>query len=73
VKLNEFDHEAVIGAGDSPLLFDELFCLLIVETELEDYKSYDESNRSRNPLDAMNEHISLVFLAIQYQVDYIVE
>ena len=44
MELDKFDHEAIVGTGDGPLLLHELFCLLVVIAQFEDYESDDDGD-----------------------------
>lgn len=73
MELNEFDHKPIIGAGDSPLRLDYLFCFLVVISKLKDNKCYNDGYRTRYALNAMNQNIGLVLLAIQDEVNGSIE
>ena len=64
VELDEFNHKAVIGTCYSSPLLDKKFSFLIIIPQFEDNVGNNKSNWSRYSLDAMNQNINLVFLAV---------
>lgn len=73
MKLDELDHESIIWAGYSSFLLDELFGLFVIVAKFEDYESDYERDWSRYSLDAVNQHVCLILLAIKNQIYYDIE
>jgi hypothetical protein len=41
MKLDELDHEPIVGTGDSSLLLHKLLCLFVVIAQFENHETYD--------------------------------
>lgn len=73
MELYELNHESVIRAGYSPLLFYELLCLLIIKAKFEYNISNNDSDWSRDTLNTVNKNICLVLLAVNNKINSNVE
>lgn len=69
MELNKLDHESVVRTGNRPFLLYKTLRFFVVIPIFENYVSNYEGYRSRDSLNAMDEHVLLVLMGVLDELD----
>lgn len=69
MKLYEFNHKSVVRTSNNPFLFHKGLSFFVIIPVFEDNISNNQSNRSRNTLNAMYQNILFIFVCILNEIN----
>lgn len=73
MKLDKLNHKTIVGTCNYTFLLNERLSFFVIISVLENNICYDQGNRARYSLNAMNKNILFVFVCILNEIDNSIE